>query len=617
MSTPPSPLLDPVMEGLATAVSNTSLHDVFEAPELSSISNYELLKTIGKGNFAKVKLARHKLTGVEVAVKIIDKASMKPAHLAKLDREVSIMKRLHHPNIVQLYEVIDTETTLYLVMEYASGGEVFDYLVSHGRMKEKEARTRFRQIVSAIQYCHSKGIVHRDLKAENLLLDKDLQIKIADFGFANLYDKDVKLNTFCGSPPYAAPELFQGREYHGPAVDIWSLGVILFTLVSGALPFDGANIKELRDRVVRGKYRIPFFMSTDCERLLRRFLVLAPAKRCNLTAVMSDSWINMDHDDDPLEPWQEPHPHYNDEERLALMRTFGFVLDEVDASLKAAKYDHCTATYHLLADSEVRQRLEAKTKPHLVRPASMTAMKLHSPKVAARRSSLAITAVSASNGSEAAAARAKAKQLPQIPNSKRATSASMRLGDTTARRPKTVAVPTPGPLVEMLSKDGPIHPQDASSHQVSSAEPSGELPTRARRRRTVTEGATRSDTEGMLTGMRRRLKSSFKRQSSTSSDAGRSAKPRSLRFTFSMNNTSSKAPELIISELKRALTSNEITFEHEDAFTLICEHGNLLFEMEVCKLPRLLMNGIRHKRIGGPSLAYKNICTKVLDEIQL
>uniref|UniRef100_UPI00398EA00A MAP/microtubule affinity-regulating kinase 3a isoform X8 n=1 Tax=Pristiophorus japonicus TaxID=55135 RepID=UPI00398EA00A len=252
------------------------------ADEQPHIGNYRLLKTIGKGNFAKVKLARHILTGREVAIKIIDKTQLNPTSLQKLFREVRIMKCLNHPNIVKLFEVIETEKTLYLVMEYASGGEVFDYLVAHGRMKEKEARAKFRQIVSAVQYCHQKQIVHRDLKAENLLLDADMNIKIADFGFSNEFTIGNKLDTFCGSPPYAAPELFQGKKYDGPEVDVWSLGVILYTLVSGSLPFDGQNLKELRERVLRGKYRIPFYMSTDCENLLKRFLVLNPSKRGTL-----------------------------------------------------------------------------------------------------------------------------------------------------------------------------------------------------------------------------------------------------------------------------------------------------------------------------------------------
>ncbi|XP_023208771.1 MAP/microtubule affinity-regulating kinase 3-like isoform X1 [Xiphophorus maculatus] len=319
------------------------------------VGNYRLLKTIGKGNFAKVKLARHILTGREVAIKIIDKTQLNPNSLQKLFREVRIMKILNHPNIVKLFEVIETERTLYLVMEYASGGEVFDYLVAHGRMKEKEARAKFRQIVSAVQYCHQKHIVHRDLKAENLLLDADMNIKIADFGFSNEFTLGNKLDTFCGSPPYAAPELFQGKKYDGPEVDVWSLGVILYTLVSGSLPFDGQNLKELRERVLRGKYRIPFYMSTDCENLLKRFLVLNPAKRGTLEVredtenqIMKDRWINSGFEEDELKPYTEPELDITDQKRIDVMVGMGYNLEEIQDSLAKMKYDEITATYLLL-----------------------------------------------------------------------------------------------------------------------------------------------------------------------------------------------------------------------------------------------------------------------------
>ncbi|XP_058471994.1 MAP/microtubule affinity-regulating kinase 3a isoform X3 [Solea solea] len=326
-----------------------------EEPQQPHVGNYRLLKTIGKGNFAKVKLARHILTGREVAIKIIDKTQLNPNSLQKLFREVRIMKILNHPNIVKLFEVIETERTLYLVMEYASGGEVFDYLVAHGRMKEKEARAKFRQIVSAVQYCHQKHIVHRDLKAENLLLDADMNIKIADFGFSNEFTMGNKLDTFCGSPPYAAPELFQGKKYDGPEVDVWSLGVILYTLVSGSLPFDGQNLKELRERVLRGKYRIPFYMSTDCENLLKRFLVLNPSKRGTLEVredaenqIMRDRWINTGFDEDELKPYTEPELDITDQKRIDVMVGMGYNLDKIQESLAKMKYDEITATYLLL-----------------------------------------------------------------------------------------------------------------------------------------------------------------------------------------------------------------------------------------------------------------------------
>ncbi|MED6232661.1 MAP microtubule affinity-regulating kinase 1 [Ataeniobius toweri] len=199
-----------------------------------------------------------------------------------------------------------------------------------------------------VQYCHQRRIVHRDLKAENLLLDADMNIKIADFGFSNEFTMGSKLDTFCGSPPYAAPELFQGKKYDGPEVDVWSLGVILYTLVSGSLPFDGQNLKELRERVLRGKYRIPFYMSTDCENLLKKLLVLNPVKRGSLEQIMKDHWMNVGHEDEELKPYIEPESDFNDSSRIELMVTMGFPKEEITDSLKNQTYDDVMATYLLL-----------------------------------------------------------------------------------------------------------------------------------------------------------------------------------------------------------------------------------------------------------------------------
>ncbi|CAI5450774.1 unnamed protein product [Caenorhabditis angaria] len=322
-------------------------------PEDVHVGKYKLMKTIGKGNFAKVKLAKHVITGQEVAIKIIDKTALNPSSLQKLFREVKIMKQLDHPNIVKLYQVMETEQTLYLVLEYASGGEVFDYLVAHGRMKEKEARAKFRQIVSAVQYLHSKNIIHRDLKAENLLLDQDMNIKIADFGFSNTFSPGLKLDTFCGSPPYAAPELFSGKKYDGPEVDVWSLGVILYTLVSGSLPFDGQNLKELRERVLRGKYRIPFYMSTDCENLLKKFLVINPQRRSALDVIMKDRWMNVGYEEDELKPYVEPPKDQIDDSRIEkLIQIFqlGFNKQQILESVEKEKFEDIHATYLLLGE---------------------------------------------------------------------------------------------------------------------------------------------------------------------------------------------------------------------------------------------------------------------------
>lgn len=198
----------------------------------------------------------------QVAIKIIDKTQLDSTNLEKVYREVEIMKQLEHPHIVKLYQVMQTKNMIYMVCEYANKGEIFDYIARHGRMEESRARATFAQILSAVEYCHAIGVAHRDLKAENLLLDAQMNVKIADFGFSNRFVPGEKLSTWCGSPPYAAPEVFRGKHYAGPEIDIWSLGVVLYVLVCGALPFDGSTLQSLRDRVLSGRFRIPYFMSS-------------------------------------------------------------------------------------------------------------------------------------------------------------------------------------------------------------------------------------------------------------------------------------------------------------------------------------------------------------------
>ncbi|XP_015445618.1 serine/threonine-protein kinase SIK3 isoform X1 [Pteropus alecto] len=274
------------------------------------------------------------------------------------------MKMLCHPHIIRLYQVMETERMIYLVTEYASGGEIFDHLVAHGRMAEKEARRKFKQIVAAVFFCHCRNIVHRDLKAENLLLDANLNIKIADFGFSNLFTPGQLLKTWCGSPPYAAPELFEGKEYDGPKVDIWSLGVVLYVLVCGALPFDGSTLQNLRARVLSGKFRIPFFMSTECEHLIRHMLVLDPNKRLSMEQICKHKWMKLG-DTDPnfdrliaecqqLKEERQVDPL--NEDVLLAMEDMGLDKERTLQSLRSDAYDHYSAIYSLLCDRHKRHK---------------------------------------------------------------------------------------------------------------------------------------------------------------------------------------------------------------------------------------------------------------------
>ncbi|XP_040471801.1 serine/threonine-protein kinase SIK2 isoform X2 [Falco naumanni] len=336
---------------------------------------YDIEGTLGKGNFAVVKLARHRITRSEVAIKIIDKSQLDAVNLEKIYREVQIMKMLDHPHIIKLYQVMETKSMLYLVTEFAKNGEIFDYLASHGRLSESEARRKFWQILSAVEYCHGRKIVHRDLKAENLLLDNNMNIKIADFGFGNFYKNGEPLTTWCGSPPYAAPEVFEGQQYEGPQLDIWSMGVVLYVLVCGALPFDGPTLPILRQRVLEGRFRIPYFMSEECEHLIRRMLVLDPSKRLTIAQIKEHKWMLIEV---PAQrpilypPGEENEPsigEYN-EQVLRLMHSLGIDQQKTIESLQNKSYNHFAAIYYLLVERlkshrssfPVEQRLDARQR---------------------------------------------------------------------------------------------------------------------------------------------------------------------------------------------------------------------------------------------------------------
>ncbi|XP_073720785.1 serine/threonine-protein kinase BRSK2 isoform X1 [Misgurnus anguillicaudatus] len=273
------------------------------APHANYVGPYRLEKTLGKGQTGLVKLGVHCVTCQKVAIKIVNREKLSESVLMKVEREIAILKLIEHPHVLKLHDVYENKKYLYLVLEHVSGGELFDYLVKKGRLTPKEARKFFRQIISALDFCHSHSICHRDLKPENLLLDEKNNIRVADFGMASLQVGDSLLETSCGSPHYACPEVIRGEKYDGRKADVWSCGVILFALLVGALPFDDDNLRNLLEKVKLGVFHMPHFIPPDCQNLLRGMIEVDAGKRLTLELIQKHTWyIGGKNEPEPEQP---------------------------------------------------------------------------------------------------------------------------------------------------------------------------------------------------------------------------------------------------------------------------------------------------------------------------
>lgn len=344
--------------------------------EFNRIGKYQIVKTLGEGSFGKVKLAYHTTTGQRVALKIINRKTLAKSDMqGRIEREISYLRLLNHPHIIKLYDVIKSKEEIIMVIEYA-GKELFEYIVQNGRMKDDQARRFFQQIIAAVDYCHSHKIVHRDLKPENLLLDDQLNIKIADFGLSNIMSDGNFLKTSCGSPNYAAPEVISGKLYAGPEVDVWSCGVILYVMLCGRLPFDDESIPALFKKISKGIYTLPHDLSSGAKNLLTRMLVVNPLHRITIHEIMEDEWFKVEFPAYLI-------PSNNNENKIlttddidddvvfALSVTMGYNKDEIIEAIKLGKTpetEEILDSYELmrkntpLVNSMKKERLESEGK---------------------------------------------------------------------------------------------------------------------------------------------------------------------------------------------------------------------------------------------------------------
>ncbi|KAH0706988.1 CBL-interacting serine/threonine-protein kinase 6 [Solanum tuberosum] len=255
---------------------------------------YELGRVLGQGSFAKVYHARNVVTGENIAMKVVGKEKViKVGMMEQIKREISVMKMVKHPNIVELHEVMASKTKIYFAMEYVKGGELFEK-VAKGKLREDNARGYFQQLISAIDFCHSRGVYHRDLKPENLLLDEEGNLKVTDFGLSAFTDhlrQDGLLHTTCGTPAYVAPEVLGNHGYDGATSDIWSCGVILYVLLAGFLPFQDDNIMAMYKKIHKGDFKCPPWMSSDAKKLIVKMLDPNPRTRITASKIMESNWF--------------------------------------------------------------------------------------------------------------------------------------------------------------------------------------------------------------------------------------------------------------------------------------------------------------------------------------
>ena len=265
--------------------------------KMKVIGGFSIGKTIGEGTFSKVKIATELATGKEYAMKIVKKNTINDPEVDKqIIREVSILHTIKHPNVVQLHAAFKSKKKYYLILDLADGGELFDKLVDDGPLPENEARKYFQQLIDALDCIHRHHAVHRDLKPENLLLDREGNLKVTDFGLSavSLTSAEV-FKTRCGTPNYVAPEIFSPSGYHGPPVDIWSAGLILYVMLTASLPFDGDSVESVIGKVLDEPLGIPMDIPDGAASLIEKIIVRDPEQRATIADIRNDEWFKVDY----------------------------------------------------------------------------------------------------------------------------------------------------------------------------------------------------------------------------------------------------------------------------------------------------------------------------------
>ncbi|XP_042241673.1 maternal embryonic leucine zipper kinase-like isoform X2 [Homarus americanus] len=637
------------------------------SPYAALEGQYELHETIGSGGFAKVKLATHVLTGEKVALKIMDKRQL-GEDLPRIHLEIGAMKQLAHQHVCKLYQVLETDTKIFMVLEYCPGGELFDYIVERDRLEEDEARLFFRQITSAVAYVHNMGYAHRDLKPENLLLDDDQQLKLIDFGLcANpAGGLDQRLATCCGSPAYAAPELVSGRHYLGSEADIWSMGVLLYALLCGFLPFDDENLGALYRKIQAGVYENPEWLSPGSRDLLSSMLQVDPKRRIRVTQLLAHPWL-VAGQSQAVDATSKYKTYGVDEDVITEVAVHqGKSRVAVRQAVCRWSYDYLTATYFLLVSQKMKgksPRLIPKVTPLGEIPSQRTPARclieqlnqekhnssnhtdstynslansprgLHTSlegglndidllsickatptdhivnKVVGRISpckesdpELLITPLISP----------KKRRPPSISDEEKENFAQPRIPTPghKSRKKATPTTPLPGKLSPSRSVDSGLNEFSTplkSRYLIPNNDDWGWTPDRTPRSSRKVFGSI----EKRLDKMRNMLTPRRK----LNSDSG----PLIVesKNLYNVSTTGSRNPDQVLHDLRRALQNKGILC-NQKGYTLRGKvrddvgGAKLSFELEVCRVPRLDVVGIRRKRLKGDAWIYKRVCEEIL-----
>uniref|UniRef100_A0A6Q2Z347 Maternal embryonic leucine zipper kinase n=1 Tax=Esox lucius TaxID=8010 RepID=A0A6Q2Z347_ESOLU len=615
------------------------------------LKNYEVYETIGSGGFAKVKLGRHILTGEKVAIKIMDKKDLGD-DLPRVKLEIEAMKSLSHQHVCRLYHVIETNTQIFMVLEYCPGGELFDYIIAKDRLSEEETRVFFRQIVSAMAYVHSQGYAHRDLKPENLLIDEDHNLKLIDFGLCAKPKGGLsyELMTCCGSPAYAAPELIQGKAYIGSEADVWSMGVLLFALLCGYLPFDDDNCMALYRKITKGVFDNPRWLSPGSILLLNQMMQVNPRHRVTVRQLLDHPWMMTGYGS-PVE-WHSKRPlGYIDEDCITEMAvSLQHSRNTTRQMVSQWRYDHTTAIYLLLLSKKQRG------KPVRIRHLPVSDVTSCSPH------HLRLTCLSAEKGRDQTNHAPTPERRPVTPHSRqerrdRGREQSNKNKENVAVASKDsdiFALPAPrSPLPSRKTTTTNKNVLTTPTHNIMNHSGRRADTPKGKTTHTFTYNHTQPHNQGEITPPLPPPRSrSLDMAGAAGADSGpkrRGGKvfgslergldkvitlltpgrrrggrdgPRRIKAQYNVTLTSQTSPDQVLNQLLSILPEKNVDFLQK-GYTLKCrtqgDFGKvtMAFELEVCLLHRPEVVCVRRQRLKGDSWVYKKLVEDILSTFSI